>query len=161
MSRWTTPCSWAVLSDQRNPHVLWDMTRVRWLQRISRRGRSTALGNAPPGTGFAATMGKRRIPRVRAATPRTLRGSLVVDELDLHGLSVDQAERRLESFLTRVAAREPNGVVRIVTGKGTRSDGPPQIRDMVLEALGGWLADSVGEWSIDVGAGAYLVRVQR
>jgi len=52
-------------------------------------------------------MGKRRVPQVRAASPRTLQGSVIVDELDLHGLTVHQAELRLESFLVRVAASEP------------------------------------------------------
>jgi DNA-nicking Smr family endonuclease len=106
-------------------------------------------------------MGKRRIPQVRASSPHTLRGSIVIDTLDLHGLTVDQAERRLEAFLERVALSEPGGVVRIVTGKGAGSAGAPLIRDMVLDALKGWLAHSVGDWSVDVGAGAYLVRVKR
>ena len=106
-------------------------------------------------------MGKRRIPQVRASSPHTLRGSIVIDALDLHGLTVDQAERRLEAFLKRVAVSEPGGVVRIVTGKGARSSGAPLIRDMVRDALNGWLAHSVGDWSIDLGAGAYLVRVKR
>jgi len=105
-------------------------------------------------------MGKRRVPWVRAASPRTLQGSVIVDELDLHGLTVHQAELRLESFLVRVAASEPGGVVRIVTGKGAGSAGSPPIRDMVLDALKSWLAHVVGEWSVDVGAGAYLVRVK-
>ena len=48
-----------------------------------------------------------------------------------------------------------------MTGKGARSSGAPLIRDMVLDALNGWLAHSVADWSIDVGAGAYLVRVKR
>jgi DNA-nicking Smr family endonuclease len=105
-------------------------------------------------------MGKRRIPTVQASTPRTLHGAIVVARLDLHGLTVDQAERKLEMFLGRVVAQEPGEVVRIVTGKGTGGGGPPQIREMVRDALTGWLAPTIDEWSIDVGAGAYLVRVK-
>jgi DNA-nicking Smr family endonuclease len=105
-------------------------------------------------------MGKRRIPTVQASTPRTLHGAIVAERLDLHGLTVDQAERRLEIFIERVARTVPGEVVRIVTGKGTGSTGPAQIREMVRDALTGRLARSVDEWSVDVGAGAYLVRMK-
>ncbi len=109
---------------------------------------------------YPAVMGRRRIPEVWAPTPRTLHGSIVVDRLDLHGSDVEQAERRLAMFLERVSVNEPGGVVRIVTGKGTGSDERPVIREMVLEALNGCLRDAVDDWSIEEGAGAYLVRVK-
>lgn len=96
-----------------------------------------------------------------AATPRTLHSALVADELDLHGLYADEAEQRLEMFLERVAATEPGAVVRVITGRGARSAGPPVLQGVVRDALNGWLAPRVAEWAVDVGGGAYLVRVRR
>lgn len=95
------------------------------------------------------------------ATPRTLHSALVADELDLHGLYADEAEHRLEMFLQRVAASDPGTVVRVITGRGTRSAGPPVLQGVVRDALTGWLAHRVEEWAVDVGGGAYLVRVRR
>ncbi|MEX2471235.1 MAG: Smr/MutS family protein [Gemmatimonadota bacterium] len=104
-------------------------------------------------------MGKRRVSRPPGQGPRTLHVEIVVDELDLHGFTADAAERRLESFLDTHVVRSPGQVVRIITGRGTRSAGAPVLLDVVREGLTGWLAHRVDEWVVDVGGGAYLVRV--
>jgi DNA-nicking Smr family endonuclease len=106
-------------------------------------------------------VGKRRkIPVVQPDPIRTLHGTLPMDELDLHGLNADQAERRLRGFLEGWARQEPGAVVRIVTGKGARSQGAPVLRTRVLELLQGELARQVEDWAVDQGGGAYLVRVR-
>ena len=92
-------------------------------------------------------------------TPRTLHTERVVDELDLHGLTADEAERRLDMFLQRVGRTDPKGVVRVITGRGAGSPGQPVLQGVVRDALNGWLSDRVSEWAVDVGSGAYLVRV--
>jgi DNA-nicking Smr family endonuclease len=86
---------------------------------------------------------------------------VVVDALDLHGMTTDSAEQRLDMFLERVAASNPGEVVRIITGRGAGSPGPPVLQGVVRDALAGWLAHRVAAWAVDVGGGAYLVRLKR
>jgi DNA-nicking Smr family endonuclease len=93
-------------------------------------------------------------------TPRTLHTEPVVEELDLHGHFADEAERRLEMFLERVARTDPGGVVRVITGRGASSGSPPVLQPLVREALTGWLRALVADWAVDVGGGAYLVRLK-
>lgn len=104
-------------------------------------------------------MGKRRVSRPPGQGPRTLHVEIVVDELDLHGFTADAAERRLEGFLNTHSVRSPGQVVRIITGRGTRSAGAPVLLELVRDGLTGWLAHRVDEWAVDVGGGAYLVRL--
>ncbi|MEJ2540496.1 MAG: Smr/MutS family protein [Gemmatimonadota bacterium] len=106
-------------------------------------------------------MGKRRPARPSSSTPRTLHGAVVVAEVDLHGFTVERAEARVESFLRTWSVREPGAVVRIITGRGARSDGRAALQDAIRTALSGWARDWVVDWSVDRGAGAYLVRLRR
>jgi len=106
-------------------------------------------------------MGQRRVSRPDSAGPRTLHGAIVVGELDLHGCHLEDAENRLERFLTTHQVRKPGGVVRIITGRGRGSGGAPVLQPAVREALEGWLRRYVSEWSVDVGGGGYLVRLRR
>ncbi len=94
-------------------------------------------------------------------SPGTLHTAVVVDTLDLHGHTADEAEHRLELFFDRVTRTAGGKVVRVVTGRGARSAGPPVLQGVVRNALNGWLSDAVAEWAVDVGSGAYLVRVRR
>ncbi len=106
-------------------------------------------------------MGKRRrIPVVQPDPIRTLHGTIPVEVLDLHGLFADVAERRVRGFIEAWSRREPGAVVRIVTGKGARSEGAPVLRALVLDLLTGALSNAVDEWAVDQGGGAYLVRVR-
>lgn len=108
-----------------------------------------------------STMGRRREARPPdSPTPRTLHAAVVADRLDLHGLTADEAERRLAMFLDRVAVTAPGEVVRVITGRGAGSAGPPVLQGVVRDALDGRLAHRVAEWAVDMGGGAYLVRVK-
>lgn len=102
-------------------------------------------------------MGKRRTARP-SAPPRTLHGAVVTDELDLHGFTLEAAERRVERFLDTHAVRSRGDVVRIITGKGTGGT-PAVLQEAVRDALTGWMAHRVSNWSVDVGGGAYLVQL--
>lgn len=93
--------------------------------------------------------------------PRTLHTERVVEEMDLHGHTADEAERRLEMFVHRVARTSPDQVVRVITGRGAGSAAGPVLQGVVRDALNGWLAAHVAEWAVDIGGGAYLVRVRR
>ncbi len=100
-------------------------------------------------------------PSGEPSTPRTLHTERVVDELDLHGFTGDEAERRLEMFLDRVAATSPGEVVRVITGRGAGSPGKPVLQGLVRDAINGWLRHRVAEWAVDVGGGAFLVRCRK
>jgi DNA-nicking Smr family endonuclease len=100
-------------------------------------------------------------PSDESSTPETLHNARVIEELDLHGLTGSEAETRLEMFLDRVAASDPDGVVRVITGRGAGSQGAPVLQPLVRAALTGWLQHRVAEWAVDMGGGAYLVRVRR
>ena len=84
----------------------------------------------------------------------------MVGELDLHGFTVDQAERRVEGFLRAMAVREPGRVVRIITGRGVGAGTAPVLQSAVREGLTGWASEWVADWSVDLGGGAFLVRVR-
>jgi len=86
--------------------------------------------------------------------------SVVTGELDLHGFSADGAERRLEDFLTTHAVRSPGEVVRVITGRGAGSSGAPVVQQRVRELVTGRLAHRVADWAVDIGGGAYLLRMR-
>lgn len=92
--------------------------------------------------------------------PRSLHTAVVVETLDLHGYNADEVEHRLELFFDRVTRTSAGDVVRIVTGRGARSQGPPVLQGVVRDALNGWRAEDIAEWAVDVGGGAFLVRVK-
>ena len=106
-------------------------------------------------------MGKRRkIPLVQPDPVKTLHGSLPVDTLDLHGRSADEAERRVRDFVDGWRRREPGAILRIITGKGMRSEGPPVLVRRVRELLDGPLSGVVSDYVLEIGGGAYLVRLR-
>jgi len=106
-------------------------------------------------------VGKRRkIPVVQPDPVQTLHGSIPVDSLDLHGLHARAAEERVRRFIDTWARREPGAILRIITGKGARSEGAPVLRALTLDLITGELDHQVDEWAVEVGGGAYLVRVR-
>lgn len=105
-------------------------------------------------------MGKRRIPTISGGTPSTLHGRLVAATLDLHGLRAADAERRVASFLEARARSHRGEVVKIVTGRGSRSEGPEVMRDLVRGLITEDLAHLVADWGIGTGGGAYLVELR-
>ena len=105
-------------------------------------------------------MGKRRIPQVQTAGPiDSILGKPVVAEVDLHGLDAKGAELRLESFLTRLRVTSPGAVVRVITGRGNRSEGAAVLRPLVARLLEGRLKKHVERYRLDSGSGAYLVQL--
>ena len=105
-------------------------------------------------------MGKRRTPIVSGGEPRTLHGRPVAARLDLHGLTAAQAERRVDSFLLSASRAHRGEVVKIVTGKGSRSEGPEVMRGLVRDAIVERHAETVADWGVETGGGAYLVEIR-
>jgi DNA-nicking Smr family endonuclease len=106
-------------------------------------------------------VGKRRkIPVVQPDPVRTLHGSIPVESLDLHGLHADVAEARVRSFVEAWSRRESGAILRIITGKGLNSEGPPVLRTMLLELLNDGLSHRIDDWAGETGGGSYLVRLK-
>jgi DNA-nicking Smr family endonuclease len=102
-------------------------------------------------------MGKRRARLVQGDNPKLgdeLRYKIAKTELDLHGKTVAQAERAVRNFLQRIAHHHPAEVVRIITGRGTNSEGEP-VLGPALE-----LSEFVSEWQRTIDGGSYLVRLK-
>ncbi len=105
-------------------------------------------------------MGKRRPATPLASKVReTLYGATVRAELDLHGLRAEQAIQRVELFVDTWSRREPDAVLRIITGKGNRSAGAPVLLEAVREWLRQESGDKVADMVRDAGGGGWLVRV--
>jgi DNA-nicking Smr family endonuclease len=103
---------------------------------------------------------RRRIPVVAPDPVRTLHGSFPRDTLDLHGMHARSAEGEVRRFLEQWTAIEPGAVVRVITGKGNNSEGPPVLRGRVRELLTGGLAPLVDDFVLEMGGGSYLVRLR-
>lgn len=106
-------------------------------------------------------MGKRRTARpLRSELPQTLHGAVVDAEVDLHGMQVTEALRRLEGFFDSCDRQAHVSVVRVITGKGNRSAGRPvllnAVGDRLRDELGGRITDLV----LDAGGGAWLARLR-
>jgi DNA-nicking Smr family endonuclease len=105
-------------------------------------------------------MGKRRLPDKSLSEPiDSLLVRTVVEEIDLHGLDARGAEIRLEGLLARWTGRA-GSVVRIITGRGNRSDGAAVLKPLVGRLLSGRFAAQVERYSVDSNGGAYLVEVR-
>ena len=106
-------------------------------------------------------MGKRRkIPLVQPDLVKTLHVSFPLATLDLHGFTADEGERRVRDFIAEWRRRESGAVLRIITGKGLRSEGAPVLLGRVRELLVGPLAALVDDYVIETGGGSYLVRLR-
>jgi DNA-nicking Smr family endonuclease len=95
---------------------------------------SAASGEPEPAAGDATLFVRPGVPQTLVCKLR--RGQLRVQaELDLHGLTAAEAQRRLHAFLVAAVQRSA-GCLRIVHGKGLRS-GPrgPVLRLLVSDAL--------------------------
>ena len=104
-------------------------------------------------------MGKRRPATPLASTPKTLHGAFPVATLDLHGLTLAQAESRVRGFLMQWAVREPGAVVEVVTGRGNRSEHGPVLFSGVRELLEFDHAAMVDDFALNRGAGGWLIRL--
>ena len=105
-------------------------------------------------------MPKRRSKHRRFDSSDDLSSAPLAGRVDLHGLSVDQAELVVRNFLDTWRRRQPGAVILIITGKGKGSaDGPvlrPAIQTLLKTRLSGFITD----WTLDDSEGAYRVRVR-
>lgn len=107
-------------------------------------------------------MGKRRPRDVTGGEPDygdRLRFAVPVASIDLHGLRVEEARRKLDAFLQRVARTHRGQAVRVITGKGLNSPEGPRLRPMVLEELS-YSRDLVAEWETSMDGGSVLIRLR-
>lgn len=134
---------------------------------------------APPATKANAakaskTEGARRTPNAPKPTPqddlqlrtrrRLSRGTIMIDgKIDLHGLSVAQAETALARFVARAQSQNQIWLL-VVTGKGERGEG--KLRRALPEWLDrGALAGRIVEYGPAApnhgGGGAFYLRLRR
>jgi len=97
------------------------------------------------------------MPRRRPTHPRfdasdDLHGAPLAGRIDLHGMSADQAESAVRSFIDSWRRREPGAVVLIITGKGKGSPDGSVLRTK--------LSGFVSDWALDDSEGAFRVRVR-
>ena len=102
-----------------------------------------------------------RAPGVSHAQVAELRGGKVhaTATLDLHGETTADASAKLRQFLL-VSVRAGHGCVRVIHGKGTRSEIGAPLREMVLAELLGALSGYVRALASDSGDGATLVALR-
>ena len=104
---------------------------------------------------------KRRLAQVTGhEPPRTLLGKIPARELDLHRVPADQAEILVRNLLMTGSREGPGQVVRIITGKGNRSQGGPVLMPLVRGLLETSLASFVAEFTVDRDGGSFLVRLK-
>jgi hypothetical protein len=80
--------------------------------------------------------------------------------LDLHGLTAAEARARAERWL-RARQSEAEPVVRIVTGWGRHSVGPPVLRAEIDALLGSLRGGLVANHTLESGGGAFRVELRR
>ena len=113
-------------------------------------------------------MSRRRARREKEAPtpPPALTGvarllsEMAVATLDLHGYTVAQAQLRLRDFLTTHSHISAGSVVHVITGKGTGSEGPAVLLELVRAMLDGEVAYQVGEYAGMLGGGGWVVRLK-
>ncbi|MEF2148275.1 Smr/MutS family protein [Aquilutibacter rugosus] len=97
--------------------------------------RAFRLGLHDDAIGASDLLSYRHPDLPSTAWQKLKRGELSVrDELDLHDLTLEPAQRVLGEFL-RHARRERHGCVLVIHGKGLGSDGFPAIKNMVNQSL--------------------------
>lgn len=105
-------------------------------------------------------MGKRRTARPLQSEIRdSLHAAFPDAEIDLHGMRREQALARVDHLLDTWARRGERPVLRIVTGKGNRSEGEAVLLHAVGERLRRELGGSIAEMARDAGGGGWLVRL--
>jgi DNA-nicking Smr family endonuclease len=105
--------------------------------RMRREDEAAALRESRhlPASAEAFALGEPLAYRRDEVAPRTLRrlaaGDYAVqDEVDLHHLPAPEAEKLLKAFLTHARA-ERHACVRVIHGKGLRSEAGPVLKAMV------------------------------
>ncbi len=102
------------------------------------------------------------VPRRRRPTrrPPTRVDDALYPSLDLHGESADAARRRAELWL-RELAEEGIRTVRVITGRGLHSVGPPVLPGEIEALLGELKGRVVITFAREPGGGAYRVELKR
>lgn len=109
-------------------------------------------------------MSRRRRPaqdRPAALGLDALLDAQPVATLDLHGFRAAEVQQAVGNFLSTWRRRAPGGVVHVITGRGRGSGGRPVLRPAVRRLLEAAGPTVVAEWSPDVDAGGFLVRLAR
>ena len=100
------------------------------------------------------SMPKRRSTHPRFDASDDLLGAPLAGRIDLHGMTADEAEAAVRSFIETSRRREPGMVVLIITGKGNVLK--PAIRGLLKTKLSGFISD----WALDDSEGAFRVRLR-
>ena len=90
-----------------------------------------------------------------------LLSELAVATLDVHGLTARQAERRVRDFIITHSRFAAGRVVHVITGKGTHSEGPAVLWELVRDMLADEVAEYVDEFSGMVGGGGWVIRLEQ
>mgnify|MGYP001102423056 CR=1 FL=1 len=114
-------------------------------------------------------MGKRKNRRTekdQGAAPELsgivrLLCEIPVETIDLHGLTGAEADTRVRHFIATHRKSSQGRVVHVITGKGTRSDGPAVLPGVVDRLLRGDLRSDVSERAGLHGGGGVALRIAR
>lgn len=99
---------------------------------------------------------RRPHPRLSGRRPP----SSLYPTLDLHGYTADEAEREAERWLQR-RARDGEPVVRLITGRGRHSSGPPVLPALIRDLLVRCRGTLVEDFNPESSGGAFLVWLVR
>ena len=105
-------------------------------------------------------MVSKRRKRLEEGYPSRLLSELAVATLDLHGLTAVQAEPRVRDFITSHSRLAAGRVVHVITGKGTHSEGPAVLWQLVQDMLEDDVAEYVDEYSGMLGGGGWVIRLE-
>ena len=97
------------------------------------------------------SMPKRRSTHPRFDASDDLLGAPFGGRIDLHGMTADEAEAAVRSFIETSRRQEPGTVVLIITGKGNVLK--PAVRGLLKTKLSGFISD----WALDDSEGAFRV----
>lgn len=101
------------------------------------------------------------MPRRRRLRPAPARvDDTLYPTLDLHGESAETARRRAELWL-RERAGEEIRTVRVITGRGLHSVGPPVLPGEIETLLGELKGSVVSAFTREPGGGAYRIELRR
>jgi len=99
------------------------------------------------------------VTRRRSGPPPRLPWGEIHPTLDLHGLTADEAVRRCESWLIE-QSRARIRTVRVITGRGKHSAGPPVLRGEIDALLGALRATIVRRHEPETGGGGFRVELR-
>ncbi|MBV9774978.1 MAG: Smr/MutS family protein [Gemmatimonadetes bacterium] len=105
-------------------------------------------------------MARRKRRSTRDSTPLPSFRDEVHPSLDLHGETAESGRRRAEAWLREMQGRAVR-TVRVITGRGTRSPGPPVLRGEIGEMLEALRGTVVSYFTLDSGGGAFRVELER